>query len=130
MKHVLLALSLMFGSSLALAAAPSMIHVADLQKAMAAKTPVFIFDANTPATRTKEGVIPGAKPLPSVSDYDTALLPADKNAHLVFYCANTACTASHSAAKRALEAGYKNVDVMADGIQGWKKAGQKTDKGG
>lgn len=38
--------------------------------------------------------------------------------------------ASHSAAKKATEAGYTNVKVMADGIEGWKAAGQKTDKGG
>jgi rhodanese-related sulfurtransferase len=34
--------------------------------------------------------------------------------------------ASHAAARRAVKAGYKNVRVMADGIVGWKEAGQKT----
>ena len=34
--------------------------------------------------------------------------------------------ASHVAARRAVKAGYKNVSVMADGIVGWKDAGQKT----
>lgn len=34
--------------------------------------------------------------------------------------------ASHEAARRAVEAGYKNVDVMADGIVGWKAAGEPT----
>ena len=34
--------------------------------------------------------------------------------------------ASHEAARRAVKAGYKNVDVMADGIMGWKAAGQAT----
>jgi rhodanese-related sulfurtransferase len=34
--------------------------------------------------------------------------------------------ASHAAARRAVKAGYKNVSVMADGISGWKEAGQKT----
>lgn len=109
----------------------TMIHVADLQKAMDAKGALYVFDANNDKTRKADGIIPGAKLLPSSSQYDAkATLPADKNAQLVFYCANTECTASHTAAKRASEAGYTNVQVMADGIQGWKKAGKKTEKGG
>jgi rhodanese-related sulfurtransferase len=34
--------------------------------------------------------------------------------------------ASHEAARRAVKAGYKNVSVMADGIMGWKAAGETT----
>lgn len=103
-----------------------LIHVADLEKAMAGQ--VYVFDANNETTRKKDGVIPGAKPLASVTHYDAAaVLPADKNAQVVFYCANTSCMASHEAAKVAVKAGYKNVNVMADGIEGWKKAGKKTD---
>ncbi|MGH7916459.1 MAG: rhodanese-like domain-containing protein [Candidatus Binataceae bacterium] len=34
--------------------------------------------------------------------------------------------ASHEAARRAVKAGYKNVSVMADGIMGWKAAGEPT----
>jgi rhodanese-related sulfurtransferase len=36
--------------------------------------------------------------------------------------------ASHEAARRAVEAGYHDVSVMADGIMGWNTAGQKTVK--
>jgi rhodanese-related sulfurtransferase len=32
--------------------------------------------------------------------------------------------ASHGAARRAVEAGYTNVSVMADGLKGWKAAGE------
>jgi len=32
--------------------------------------------------------------------------------------------ASHQAAGRAVEAGYKNVSVLADGFKGWKDAGK------
>lgn len=92
------------------------------------KAGTHIFDANNNETRTKDGVIPGAKILNSVAEYDTtATLPADKKAKLVFYCANTQCMASHEAAKRATDAGYTSVFVMADGIQGWKKAGKTTE---
>ena len=34
--------------------------------------------------------------------------------------------ASHEAARRAVKAGYKDVSVMADGILGWKAAGEPT----
>jgi len=34
--------------------------------------------------------------------------------------------ASHGAARRAAKAGYPNVYVMPDGIDGWVKAGKKT----
>ena len=37
--------------------------------------------------------------------------------------------ASHSAAREAAQLGYVNVWVMPDGIQGWVKAGRKTDSG-
>ena len=104
------------------------IQVAELEKMISAeKNKTFIYDANNNETRKKEGVIPAAKALPKVSDYDTALLPADKKANLVFYCANTMCTASHDAAKVAMKAGYTNVYVLSPGIKGWKEAGKNTE---
>jgi rhodanese-related sulfurtransferase len=30
------------------------------------------------------------------------------------------------AARRAVKAGYENVNVMVDGIKGWKQGGQPT----
>lgn len=107
-----------------------LIRVADLEKMLSAdKERVFIFDANNKSTREKQGLIPGAKTLDDSSEYDAqATLPADKTARLVFYCANEECMASHSAAKVAVAAGFKDVSVLADGIFGWKKSGKKTVK--
>jgi rhodanese-related sulfurtransferase len=105
-----------------------LIHVNDLAAEIAdPKSGVMIFDANHPDTRAAYGVIPGAHLLPSADGYSVAqTLPADKSTPLVFYCANTQCMASHEAARRAVNAGYKDVSVMGDGIMGWKKAGQPT----
>jgi rhodanese-related sulfurtransferase len=104
-----------------------LIHVADLKSLIADNDKnVSIYDANVPEIRQKFGVIPGAKLLSSDDKYDLSVLPSDKDAKLVFYCANTQCMASHQAARRAIKAGYKNVNVMADGIAGWKAAGQPT----
>jgi rhodanese-related sulfurtransferase len=102
------------------------IHVADLDHQIQSKMKnLHIYDANIGSTRKFVGIIPGAKLLNSSSDYDVSKeLPSNKTSALVFYCANELCTASHSAAKRAINNGYKNVSVMVDGIYGWKKAGK------
>lgn len=107
-----------------------LIHVADLEALMQApNTKLEILDANNEATRKKDGVIPGSKLLSSSKHFDTAAeLPKDKNLKLVFYCANTKCTASHEAAKKAMRSGYTDVSVLADGIQGWAKAGKPVEK--
>jgi hypothetical protein len=50
---------------------------------------VNIYDANGWGLRSRAGVIPGAHLLTSDDKYDVANeLPADKNAKLVFYCAD------------------------------------------
>lgn len=100
-------------------------HVADLAKSLESATPPVVYDVNVAETRENVGIIPGARLLSSFSKYDVAKeLPADKKTPLVFYCANTMCTASHSAAEKAIKAGYSDVSVMVDGIYGWKKAGR------
>lgn len=87
-----------------------------------------VFDANGKATRDKMGVIPTAVLLTSASEYDLSLLPANKATPIVFYCANERCTASHTAAKRAMTAGWADVAVLGAGIKGWVDAGKAVDK--
>lgn len=101
----------------------STVSVAELDRMLAehACQPV---DANGDATRRRMGVIPGAVLLRDMDAIDQ--LPADKDRSLVFYCANTACGASHAAAERAITAGYTHVQVLPDGIAGWVKAGKQT----
>lgn len=84
------------------------------------------FDANSKATRERQGVIPGAKLLADHDGYPLSILPADKAETLVFYCANEQCGASHKAAARAVIAGYTDVKVLPAGIAGWKSAGKPT----
>jgi hypothetical protein len=67
----------------------NLINVRALAKLMTGEQRVYIYDANPPDVRSREGVIPGAKLLASSGKYDIgATLPADKNARLVFYCHN------------------------------------------
>jgi rhodanese-related sulfurtransferase len=66
------------------------IHVNDLAALMAQHTEnLFIYDANPPSTREREGIIPGAHLLPSLDYAVDDELPAKKDAKLVFYCANS-----------------------------------------
>jgi rhodanese-related sulfurtransferase len=105
------------------------IHVQDLADLLARQpTSTWIYDANPSRVRDKEGIIPGAKLLSSSRSYDLRELPQAKDSKLVFYCHNTYWMASHEAARRAVEAGYSEVSVMADGISGWVAAGKPTAK--
>lgn len=106
---------------------PAKATVADVATWTKSKAAIPV-DANGKETRTKQGVIPGAVLLTSSSSYAVSELPADKNAKLVFYCANQKCSASQAAAKRAMENGYTNVAYLPEGIAGWKQAGQPTAK--
>jgi hypothetical protein len=85
-----------------------LIHVADL-KAMLANpggkapfykadlatllpkrdTKIYIYDANVAETRERFGIIPGATLLASDDNYSLSVLPPNKHAPLVFYCANS-----------------------------------------
>jgi rhodanese-related sulfurtransferase len=105
----------------------SQMTVDDVAKLAASKqlTPV---DANGQETRAKYGTVPGAVLLSGHDFVPARELPADKDTHLVFYCANVRCSSAPSAAEKAIHAGYTNVSVMPEGIQGWVKAGKTVNK--
>jgi rhodanese-related sulfurtransferase len=106
------------------AAAPvATVSVAELDRMLAAGECQAV-DANGETTRQRMGVIPGAVLLRDLDAVDQ--LPADRSRDLVFYCANTACGASHEAAEKAIAAGYRRVQFLPDGIAGWVKAGKRT----
>ena len=130
MKKILLFALFAFSARVSFASdAFKLIHTSELEMLMKTeKNSVHIYDANSEETRKSEGLIPSAEVLSSSSRYDIATLPKDKTSTLVFYCQNAECMASHGAAQLATKAGYKNVYVMSDGIQGWKKAGKPTQK--
>jgi rhodanese-related sulfurtransferase len=101
------------------------LSVEAVDKALAAGEVVPI-DANSERTRKKMGVVPGAVLLSDSELFSISELPGDKSKSLVFYCANTSCSASHEAAGRALSAGYSSVKVMDEGIAGWVAAGKRV----
>lgn len=82
---------------------------------------VTVLDVNS-AQRWKAGHVPGALNL-DPHTYASGDLPPDQEAGLVFYCSNPLCRKAPRAARRAKTMGYKNVRVMAAGINGWVDAG-------
>ena len=67
-----------------------LIHVADLKALLAQRAnKVHVYDANIAVTRDRFGTIPGATLLASDENYPLSVLPANKHATLVFYCADT-----------------------------------------
>lgn len=86
---------------------------------------VYFFDVNT-LEIWAEGFIPGAVFF-NVQNW-RELLPKNKDAVMVFYCANRLCTASNMAARETMKLGYTGVRHMADGIFGWRMSGRTTEK--
>jgi rhodanese-related sulfurtransferase len=128
MKKLISLLCALALSPLALLAAdkfPDISH--DELKAAIAEKKVALIDVNG-SNSYKAGHIPGAVDFESTADL-AKTLPADKGALVVAYCANEQCSAYQQAAKAAKALGYTNVKHYPKGIQGWKKAGETTEKG-
>lgn len=100
------------------------ISVEDADKAL--KSGAVAVDANSERTRKKNGTLPDAVILTSSYKYELSQLPEDKSKDLIFYCSNTSCTASDAAAERASANGYEKIQIMREGIKGWKEAGKPT----
>lgn len=90
------------------------------------KPGVYVYDVNTPEI-WQQGHLPGAIYI-NRPDY-RRLLPRDKNATLVFYCANRLCSASAAAAQEAVHRGYRHVYLMPEGIFGWERSGRPVETG-
>lgn len=90
--------------------------------ALREKPGVHLYDAN-PREMYDHGHVPGAAWV-KFDEVTADVLPGDRAATLVFYCANELCTASHTAARSALALGYAHTFVMPAGFIGWKKSGR------
>ncbi len=99
----------------------------ELKKAIEDKKVVLI-DVNG-SESYKAGHIPGAIDFETKKGELASALPSDKDALVVAYCGNEKCGAYQAGAKKAKELGYTNVKHYSKGIAGWKKSGEKTEKG-
>jgi rhodanese-related sulfurtransferase len=127
MKNLLPTLFAMVLAPVALFAGefPDISH-ADLKKAIAEKK-VALIDVNG-SQSFASGHIPGAIDFSTTKSELASKLPSDKSALVVAYCGNEQCGAYAAGAKAAAALGYTNVKHYAKGIQGWKSAGEATEK--
>jgi rhodanese-related sulfurtransferase len=96
---------------------------ADVEKLVALgpqKGKYFLFDSR-PLPLFQEGSIPTALnlPYPAFDKIAEKLLPKDKNALVIFYCAGPTCDMSPASAGKAKKLGYTNLKVYKDGMPAW-----------
>jgi len=97
------------------------ISVEELLKIMTGGDAYSLFDAR-PVKRFGAGHIPSAKSAFPKDDNFLSLLPADKDALLVFYCGGPTCPYTGIAVGMAQEAGYTKLKGFQAGLPGWKKS--------
>lgn len=116
----------------------------ELKELTAANKDILIIDTMPYDSSYKKEHIPGAKqflfPIPDMMTWDTketdgktqedykALLGADTNKQIIFYCGFVKCTRSHNGALWARKLGYNNVYRQPGGLFAWKGEGFETEK--
>ena len=86
----------------------------------------LVVDSRPAARRYDIGHIPGAINIPE-SQFDKlapTMLPADKNAEVIFYCQGPTCDLSAKSALKAEKLGYTNLKVYEAGIPDWEAKGE------
>lgn len=103
--------------------AEMLINTAEVEKLVAQgpeKGKYFLYDSR-PLPRFQDGFIPTAVnlPFPAFDKMAEKLLPKDKNALVIFYCAGKTCNMSPGSADKAKKLGYTNIKVYVDGMPAW-----------
>lgn len=79
-----------------------------------------LVDSRPKRAKYDKGHIPTAVSIPDMQFDDLRnRLPGDKNRLVVFYCGGLKCKLSHKSAAKAIDLGYTNVKVFADGYPAW-----------
>ena len=102
----------------------SVLSVEELLGFLAQDPALVLCDANSAETRSRLGIIPGARLLSDYRNYAVAELPSELSRRIVFYCHSEWCGAAATAARRAVAEGHRDVHVFTAGIQGWIDAGR------
>lgn len=104
------------------------VNTKQLKEWIAKKEPLVVLDARSKPYFDGR-LLPGAQWIPYDSSEATliAAIPA-KTSTVVVYCAGPGCPASDWMAARLSEMGYTNVYEYPEGITGWTKQGNPTEK--
>jgi rhodanese-related sulfurtransferase len=100
----------------------SRISVPELKELVDAGRAPVIIDALAPASRQREGIIPGAIPVETLRlDSGSAILPLD--AEVIVYCACPNEASAARIAQQLIRMGCFRVRPLTGGIFAWKDAG-------
>lgn len=105
------------------------ISVAELEGLLASDRPFEIYDVRAPASRERDGAIPGAVPW-AVDAKELPPAAASPEVEVIVYCD---CPNDYSAAKvayRLRQAGFTNVRPLHGGIDAWIAAGKPVERPG
>ncbi len=88
----------------------------------------YLLVDSRPKKRYDQGHIPTAVSIPAdvLEEKKEAVLPADKDTLLVFYCGGVTCGLSPKSAGMAKKMGYTKVRAMLVGEPGWQEAGHRV----
>ncbi len=100
-----------------------------LKRMIDSGTDLVLIDARGHESHAKEH-IPGAISIPSDHIGEHILKEFQKGRTYVTYCSGWKCEASTVAAQKLNKFGFNKVLEFKGGLEDWKAAGYRTDKGG
>lgn len=121
-----LAITLLLSLSAPLLAAGDdfkIITTEDLKGMLDGKKDFILVDARTKEEYQEAHIGSAVNIQEKTFEEQAALLPADKNALLVFYCNGVKCGKSKKVAAKAQGAGYTNILVYLEGFPVWEEKG-------
>jgi len=96
----------------------------ELKMLIEQNTPGLVVVDSRSAEEYLEAHIKNALSIPvSKLEKDVSMLPTSKDTRLVFYCNGVKCGKSGKSAKIAVDSGYRDVTVYADGMPVWEEKG-------
>lgn len=100
----------------------------ELKAMLDSKVPgLMVIDARFPEEYQKAHIKDAVNIPLEILEKNAAMLGVPKDAKLVFYCNGITCGKSKKSAVIALEQGYKDVSVYADGMPVWEEKGYPLD---
>lgn len=126
-RHILMFVSLL---ALLLVTGPAhadntyaVLTTAELKQLLDQDSKIMVVDARNPE-EYQEVHIRNAINIPEKKFVEnTGLLPTDKTQQIVFYCNGIKCGKSKKAAQKAIDLGYTNIQIYAEGMPVWEEKG-------
>ena len=87
----------------------------------------FLIDARDPASFRRERIEGALSASPTAAGVDSLAWIAPADPYVIVYASEASQRQAGVLADKLLDAGFKKVRVLLDGIEGWKKAGHPVE---